>query len=390
MKQITQYLLPMGYALAVMVEMEDLTAGGLVMGVGMETNSHHCGLIQETVVAYEVVLGDGRLVRVTRTENEDLFYALPWSHGTLGFLVSIELKIIPIKPYMHLTYIPCHSLDELCELTAFLAVAPDGPDFLEVTVFSKEKAVVMCGHFADADTPQKKAKINHLNYWFKPWFYKHVETFLTRGKGDEYIPLKHYYHRHSRSIFWELEPMLPFGNHPVYRWLLGWLGAPKVSLLKLTSTKNMRRDTVKMHVVQDFILPIHELKRGLQLAHELFGIYPLLIFFMRIYHHSPYQGFLRTPENLVQGQNYGMFFDLGIYGIPPAIQKGPWNAEETIKKAEKYVRNAKGYQCLYADIFSTKNEFEQMFDHSLYQQMRKKYKAENAFPTVYDKVKGQW
>jgi Delta24-sterol reductase len=77
--------------------MEDLTIGGLTMGLGMETNSHLLGLIQETVVAFEVVLSDGRLVRATATENADLFHALPWSHGTLGFLVAVELKLIKIK-----------------------------------------------------------------------------------------------------------------------------------------------------------------------------------------------------------------------------------------------------------------------------------------------------
>jgi delta24-sterol reductase len=81
MGQITRHLIPLGYALSVMVEMDDLTVGGLLMGVGVEVSSHIYGFLSETVVAYEVVLGDGSLVRCTREENSDLFYALPWSHG---------------------------------------------------------------------------------------------------------------------------------------------------------------------------------------------------------------------------------------------------------------------------------------------------------------------
>jgi len=388
MGQITQHLVPMGWALAVMVEMEDLTAGGLVMGVGMATNSHRCGLIQDTVIAYEVILSDGTLVRATAEENKDLFYALPWSHGTLGFLVAIELKIIPVKPYIHLTYIPCYSLDEMCKLTESLAIADDGPKFLEVTIFSKEKSVVMVGEFADVKTKEQKAKINHCNYWFKPWFYKHAESFLKRGKNDEYIPLRHYYHRHTRSIFWELESLVPFGNHPAYRWFLGWLGAPKISFIKLASTPGMRRSTAEMHVIQDIILPIGALKESVLISHELFEVYPLLIYPIRIYDYGKYQGFLRKPENLLPDRNYGMFHDMGVYGIPRAIKKKQvWKAKEAMRKAEKYVRDVKGYQCLYADIFSTREEFEKMFDHTLYKQMRRKYKAEKAFPEVYDKVR---
>ena len=55
-------------------------------------------MYQETVVAYDVVLGDGSLVRVTKdNEYSDLYHCLPWSHGTLGFLVALELQIIPVK-----------------------------------------------------------------------------------------------------------------------------------------------------------------------------------------------------------------------------------------------------------------------------------------------------
>lgn len=62
------------------------------------------GLYQESIIAYEVVLADGSLVRATRdNEYSDLFYTLPWSHGTLGFLVALELQIIKIKvPASHL------------------------------------------------------------------------------------------------------------------------------------------------------------------------------------------------------------------------------------------------------------------------------------------------
>lgn len=73
--------LPMGWTLAVMVEMEDITVGGLLMGVGVENNSHIYGALSETVECYEVILGDGSVVRASRSENADLYHALPWSHG---------------------------------------------------------------------------------------------------------------------------------------------------------------------------------------------------------------------------------------------------------------------------------------------------------------------
>jgi hypothetical protein len=38
--------------------------------------------------------------------------------------------------------------------------------FLEATVYSKETSVIMVCEFADADTPEKRAKINGVNYFW--------------------------------------------------------------------------------------------------------------------------------------------------------------------------------------------------------------------------------
>lgn len=49
-------------------------------------------------------------------------------------------------------------------------------------------------------------QINKIGNYYKPWFFKHVEKYLKADRtGVEYIPSRHYYHRHTRSIFWELQ-----------------------------------------------------------------------------------------------------------------------------------------------------------------------------------------
>lgn len=52
-------------------------------------------------------------------------------------------------------------------------------------------------------------QLNSIGSYYKPWFFKHVENYLkTNREGLEYIPLRQYYHRHTRSIFWELQVRL--------------------------------------------------------------------------------------------------------------------------------------------------------------------------------------
>ncbi len=389
MGQLTRFLVPKGWALKTMVEMEDLTAGGLSMGIGMETMCHRFGLWQETVKSFEIVTADGERLVVTKETDPELFAALPWSHGTLGFLVSVELEIVPVKPYVRLEYLPCHSLAEFRTKLDELACSEVPPDFLEGTIYSKDGGVIQCGWFDEA--PADRAKINAIGAWHAPWYFAHVGSALERGAFTEWIPLRDYYHRHTKAIFWEIRELLPFANHPVYRYLFGWLGAPKVSLLKKTMTEGVRQKLVFKHVVQDMMLPLRDLEPAVALCHERVDTYPLLVFPIRIYDHGKHQGFLRKPKKLRSGKSWDMYVDLGVYGIPAAVKrKEPWDAVATVRALEAFVRERGGFTLLWADIFMDRAEFEEMFDHTLYRKMRKRLNAEGAFPEIWDKVKPQY
>lgn len=165
--------------------------------------------------------------------------------GTLGFLVAAELRIIPCKDWLKVNYIPCKSQEEfeskMLQLTTDRETAPE---YVEATIYSRTESVIFTADFVDAPTGAEKAKVNRLNLFFKPWFYKHVESFLQTGADYEYVPRRDWFHRHTRSIFWELEDLIPFGNSPLYRYTWAILGAPKISLLKSVWTREVRQDLV--------------------------------------------------------------------------------------------------------------------------------------------------
>jgi len=58
--------------------------------------------------------------------------------------------------------------------------------------------------------------------------------------------------------------IIPFGNHPVFRYLLGWMVPPKVSLLKLTQGEAVKKLYENNHFIQDMLVPINRLKDSLQ------------------------------------------------------------------------------------------------------------------------------
>jgi delta24-sterol reductase len=247
MGQLSRALNAKGWTLAVVPELDALTVGGLINGFGVESSSHKYGLFQYIVESFDLVTPDGRLRLCSPTENAELFYTVPWSHGTLGFLVAAELKMIRCKPFVRLEYRAIGGLSTI--VSEFEKAARDaGNEFVEMLQYGRDEAVLMTGGFADA--PRSDGAKNSIGRWYKPWFYTHARRALTRtGPVVEYIPLGHYYHRHTRGLFWEMGEVIPFGNHPLFRLLLGWALPPEISLMKYCETRTTERLREKYHVV---------------------------------------------------------------------------------------------------------------------------------------------
>ena len=399
MGYVSRFLVPRQLALQCLPEMDDLTVGGLVNGYGVSTASHRYGTMQDAIVAVEIVLPDGAVV-VARADNEhrDLFLSIPWAHGTLGIVVSVTLRLVRVKPYLKMRYIPCFTFEELDNKINALLKGPaeEFPDYLEATLYSPTTAVIQAGYLTERIP---NLPVNHISRWYKPWFYKHVEQALFREQViEELLPLRDYYHRHTKSIYWELEDMIPFANHPVYRWFLGWLGAPKVSLVKATQGVAVRRATLYKHVCQEFMVPLRLLDQLHSLYTSEFHTYPLLLYIIRIYDlsiddgskSSLGQGFIRKPEegDKEKGQPFAYFAELGAYGVPAAVRRQTvWDAHRAIRRCEAFARDVKGYQCLCFDTLQSEQDFETMFDHRLWRSVRQRYGLESAFPTVFAKVK---
>ncbi|XP_071117270.1 delta(24)-sterol reductase-like isoform X1 [Haliotis cracherodii] len=372
MGQVTAFLNPLGWTLPVLPELDDLTVGGLIMGVGIETSSHKYGLFQHCCESFQLVVADGSVVKCSKTENTDLFYAVPWSYGTLGFLVSAEIKIIPAKKFVKIEYYPVHTKREMLRKFEEEIKKKSGNEFVEGLAYSREKGVIMTANMTDE---AEHDKINSIGNFWKPWFYKHVEEFLRTGPAVEYIPLRHYYHRHTRSIFWELEDIIPFGNNPVFRFLLGWMVPPKISLLKLTQGETIKRMYEKYQIIQDMLIPLKDLGDALSVFHQELDLYPLWLCPFMLYNNP---GMVHPSS----GEDE-LYVDIGAYGAP----KNPsFNTIPSTRRIESYVKKVHGFQMLYADSYLTREEFYDMFDHSLYDKMRLKLDCWKAFPEVYDKV----
>lgn len=373
MGQISATLAKLGWTIAIVPELDDLTVGGLVMGTGIESSSHIYGLFQHICESYELVLADGSLITCSKHENSDLFYAVPWSYGTLGFLTAVEIKIIPATKYIRLKYEPVRGLTNLCR--KFDEASRNQRNcFVEALQFSLEEAVIMTG-VKVSDNEVDSEKINEIGKWYKPWFFVHVRNMIRSNReAVEYIPLKDYFHRHSRSIFWELQDIVPFGNNILFRYLFGWLMPVKVSLLKITQTAAIKKLYEENHIIQDMLVPISKMEKCLREIDDAVQVYPIWLCPFNL-PNDP--GMVHPKTDTAQ-----MYVDIGIYGVP----QRKFDAKPVTRRIESLVGDCDGFQMLYADTYRTEAEFRQMFDHSLYDKMRNKYDCKSAFPEVFGKV----
>lgn len=382
MGQITAALNPLGWTLAVVPELDDLTVGGLVNGFGVETSSHKYGLFQFICESFELVTAEGKLIKCSREENAELFSMIPWSYGTLGFLVAVELKIVPCKKYVRVEYIPYHNQDELVQRFDKESRMVGHNDFVEALVYSKNEGVVMIGNMVDKVGDDGKK--NALRRWYKPWFYKHVEKILHNKKEVvEYVPLRQYYHRHTRSLFWAMAEVIPFGHKTWHRFWFGCLMPPQISLMKYFETETTRRLREKYNVAQDMLMPMDKLKDSMNHFHDHWGLSPIWLCPMAVYEQPNGLGLLH-PHKKEDGSVDEMFVDIGAYGVG---KTAGFDGNEALHNCEQFVIKHKGYQAMYAKTLLSKEDFRRMFDHSYYDEIRKELPySDKAFPEIYDKL----
>ncbi|KAJ8950390.1 hypothetical protein NQ314_007929 [Rhamnusium bicolor] len=324
MGQLTATLNPMGWTIPVLPEIDDLTVGGLVMGTGIESSSHKYGLFQHVCLSYELVLCDGSIIKCTSEENSDLFYSVPWSYGSLGILTAVEIKMIPAKKYVKLTYNPVRGLETIAKKFEEASKNTEN-EFVEALAYSEDQAVIMTG--IQTDAPEYDKRLLSQTY-----------QIVILGTS-------------------------------------GWLVPPKVSLLKLTQTEAIKKLYENNHMIQDMLVPIETFVDSVKIFKETCNIFPVWL--------CPF--ILPSNPGMVhpKGNAERLYVDIGLYGVPNVENFDP---KKSTRKIEKYAAEVNGFQMLYADTYMTREEFRRMFDHTLYDKLRTDMKCEKAFPEVYDKV----
>ena len=399
MEQLAKATLKHGMMVPVIPEFKGITIGGAIMGAGIESSSHRYGIFSDSCLAYEILLGDGSIVRASPEERADLFYAVVGSYGSLGILLSAELKLIPAKPWVKLTYHTFNSLDETVSYLKTISNHDSSPEFIEGLAFSKAHQIVIEGSLLSEEEARAVPDTLSLKHAWSNWFYCHAnKVSKTDHPKEEKISLFDYLFRHDRGAFWiggygtyfpllarymlehrlkmpSLSRLLPSFTRRdlkgpkdpsvLYRFLLGWT----MSSQRLYSWLHAHAEewVALRSVIQDFCLPASEVATFMAKVFDEIDIFPLWLCPTPITRHPQ----IFSPHYLPHVKE-DLVINVGVYGISAK----PLSAPELTIKLEEWTRAAGGRKALYSHSYYPKEIFWTIYPKDAYEHLREIYHAQ--------------
>lgn len=97
-KDVQAFLHPQGFAVKAMQSIDILTVGG-TLGANAHGIDHKTGAIASTIKSLRVIMADGSIQRVSRSENPELFRTIIGGYGLFGVIVDAEIEVTENRMY---------------------------------------------------------------------------------------------------------------------------------------------------------------------------------------------------------------------------------------------------------------------------------------------------
>lgn len=361
----------------VVPQLKTITVGGGVAGMAIESSSFKYGLTHEGVTAMEVLLADGEVAEC-RPDNKykDLFFGLPNSYGTLGYVLKLTLKLRPALPYVELRHIRfTRAADCFAELEA---VCRSGRlhsrevDFVDGVAFGPDELYLTLGYGV--------AEASHTSdYTFLRQYYRSIQESAT-----DYLTIHDYIWRWDTDWFWcsknvgadRLPVRLALGRKRLgsktYSQLMRWEHQHHY----VERLSRLARRPKREAVIQDIEVPIAQAEAFLAQFQKEIDIRPVWICPTKAVTKGwPYPLYPMDPKQIYV--NFG-FWDSVPTTRDPA--KGYYN-----RKVEDMVEALGGMKSLYSTSFYSRARFEKLYNYAAYAKLKKRYDPTGRFKGLYEK-----
>lgn len=356
-RELVRWAAPHGLAPAVLPEFPEISVGGAVQGLAAESGCHRHGLFHDSAEWYEVILADGRRLRVSAGDHPDLWRALPGSYGTLAILTAVRLRLVPRRPWVRLT----HRRTTVGAIAAH--ALPWNHDLVDAICVRGDEAVVTTGDLVDQSEPG-------LPVWrSRPAGAYYCDHVLATGDatGPELMAFEDYAFRYDRGAFWIGPEKL--GRSAPARVLFGGF-ATAANLYRLRRARQQRSGRPSRRLVQDCIVPAD---RATDLVRHLRGVTSGPLWLLPI----------RATTDDLFGLSPGEWLNVGVY---VRLDDPTADPLEVNRALERRVAELGGVKTLHAEIFGTADELAGIYDLPAYEELRRRYHAVGALPHLLTRL----
>ncbi len=357
----------------VVPQLRSITIGGAISGVGIESSSFKYGLVHETVLDMDVLTGNGDVVTCSaENEHRDLFYGLPNSYGTLGYVLKLRAKTIAVKPYVHLLHLKFEDAKTyFVALNDWCTTQREQVDFIDGTVFSPQEMYLTLGTFSD-QAPYTS------DYTYENIYYRSI-----RQRTEDYLSVHDYLWRWDTDWFWCSKNL--FAQNPLVRRLYGRNRLNSIFYTKVMRwnakwgmTKYATRLTGRHSesVIQDVDIPIANAPAFLDFFDREIGIRPVWICPIGHYDRGAEYPLYPMREDTV-------YVNFGFWDVVYSHDKKP--AGYFNRLVEDKVNELDGIKSLYSDSYYEQDKFWQLYNRSAYDALKEKYDPNRRLKDLYDK-----
>jgi FAD/FMN-containing dehydrogenase len=360
----------------VVPELKTITLGGAVSGLGVESTSLRNGLPHESVLAMEILTGDGRVVTATKdNEHAALYRGFPNSYGTLGYTLSLTIELEPVRPYVHLRHFrftdPDECFDAIGRVAAEGSYAGHRADFIDGTAFSSDEMYLTVGTFSDVAP------------WLSDYTRGRIYYQSIRGPKEDFLTVADYLWRWDTDWFWCSRA---FGvQHPAVRaaWPRRYRRSDVYRKLvaldrkyRVTSQLDERRGRSRREmVVQDVEIPVEQSATFLTYFLAEVGMTPVWLCPLRLRGDQAWPLYPMQP-----GQVYVNFGFWGMVALPPGEGDGYFN-----RRIEDKVAELGGHKGLYSTSYYSREEFWARYNGLAYAELKQDYDSQGRLADLYDK-----
>lgn len=343
----------------VVPELETITVGGAVSGASLESMSFRYGGFHDSCTAYEVLTTSGDVLECTPdNEHAPVFEMMHGSFGTLGVLTKLTFRLVPAKPFVHLTYETYGSLSECTAAIRRRMKEPDC-DFLDGIFHPGNRYVLSVGRFVE------HAPYAHTFDWVKIYY----RTTATRT--EDYLRTKDYFFRYDRGV-----------TNPTPRSFLGRLLFGKLldstTLLRLAEVGHKLFLRGKPEVTLDTFLPLSRLEEFMAWFDATIGHRPLWCVPYRIPRQYPWL----ADDYLAGVEEPELFVDIAIYGLAQPAGRNYY------REIEEALVRLRGVKTLISHNFFDEETFWTVWNKPNYGAAKRVTDARGLMPDLYRKTHG--